>query len=244
MMLNLTDGARLHYLTSKNTAKPALLLWHGAQCTLHQWDHVIQALEETFFVVRFDIRGAGQSIGAGDEGYNFQTYAQDVSQLLAQLSIKRCHLWSMAWGSRAALAFCAIKPEMVISAALFDLSIGTADVAAQMTGNKTAREKQKVAGYIPPPPPEDWNTHANAETLKKSLGAAAKADLVAMAKTVALPILIATGDHDPNLASSREAARLMTNATLVELTNVGHGSVIMQPDLCTKTFLNFMRHHV
>ena len=244
MMLDLSDGARLHYLASGDTAKPALLLWHGARCTLRQWDHVIEELEQTFYVLRFDIRGAGQSIGAGDSAYDFETYAEDVEQLLAHLNIERCHIWSMAWGSRAALAFCALKPMRVISAALFDLSIGQADVEAQIAGNKAAREKQKAAGYTALPPPVGWNDHLDDETLKKSLGAASKADLHGLAKLIHLPVLIATGDHDPNLESSRTAQVLMSNAVLVEMTDVGHGSVIMHPDLCTKTFLNFVRPHV
>ncbi len=33
MMLDLSDGARLHYLASGDRTKPALLLWHGARCT-------------------------------------------------------------------------------------------------------------------------------------------------------------------------------------------------------------------
>ena len=244
MMLDLSDGARLHYLASGDTAKPALLLWHGAHCTLRQWDHVVEELEQTFYVVRFDIRGAGQSIGAGDSAYDFETYAEDVEQLLAHLNIERCHIWSMAWGSRAALAFCALKPMRVISAALFDLSIGQADVEAQIAGYKAAREKQKAAGYTALPPPVGWNDHLDDETLKKSLGAASKADLHGLAKLIHLPVLIATGDHDPNLESSRTAQVLMSNAVLVEMTDVGHGSVIMHPDLCTKTFLNFVRSHV
>ena len=244
MMLDLSDGARLHYLASGDTAKPALLLWHGARCTLRQWDHVIEELEQTFYVLRFDIRGAGQSIGTGDSAYDFETYAEDVEQLLAHLNIERCHIWSMAWGSRAALAFCALKPMRVISAALFDLSIGQADVEAQIAGNKAAREKQKAAGYTALPPPVGWNDHLDDETLKKSLGAASKADLHGLAKLIHLPVLIATGDHDPNLESSRTAQVLMSNAVLVEMTDVGHGSVIMHPDLCTKTFLNFVRSHV
>ena len=244
MMLDLSDGVRLHYLASGDTAKPALLLWHGARCTLRQWDHVIEELEQTFYVLRFDIRGAGQSIGAGDSAYDFETYAEDVEQLLAHLNIERCHIWSMAWGSRAALAFCALKPMRVMSAALFDLSIGQADVEAQIAGNKAAREKQKAAGYTALPPPVGWNDHLDDETLKKSLGAASKADLHGLAKLIHLPVLIATGDHDPNLESSRTAQVLMSNAVLVEMTDVGHGSVIMHPDLCTKTFLNFVRSHV
>ena len=46
---------------------------------------------------------------------------------------------------------------------------------------------------------------------------------------------MATGDHDPNLNSSREAVSLMPNGQVVELTDIGHGSMLMQH----KAFLVF-----
>ena len=115
---------------------------------------------------------------------------------------------------RAALAFCALKPMRVISAALFDLSIGQADVEAQIAGNKAAREKQRAAGYMArPPPPAGWNDHQDDETLKKSLGAAAKADLHALTRLIHTPVLIATGDHDPNLGVEPRASTYVRRGT-------------------------------
>ena len=60
----------------------------------------------------------------------------------------------MAWGSRAALAFCAFHLERVISASLFDLSIGIADVRAQREGTKAALRKQADQGYEAPSLPD------------------------------------------------------------------------------------------
>ena len=57
-------------------------------------------------------------------------------------------------GSRAALAFCAFHLERVISASLFDLSIGIADVRAQREGTKAALRKQADQGYEAPPLPD------------------------------------------------------------------------------------------
>lgn len=54
-----------------------------------------------------------------------------------------------------------------------------------------------------------------------------------------MPVLVATGDHDPNLASSRELVSLAPNARLVVLKDVGHGSVLQRPDLAAQAFLDF-----
>lgn len=243
MYLNL-DHVCLHYETAGQATNPTLLLWHGARCTLRQWDHVVPKLCDEFHIVRFDARGAGASSAESSADYCFESYAEDACELLDYLEVGVCHVWSMAWGARAALTFAALHPEAVASAAFYDLSIGTADVKAQMEGAKVARKRLRATGYNPPSLPAGWNTHTDEDTLMKSLGAAGKTDLAVLAPKLVMPVLVATGDHDPNLASSREAAALMPNAELFVLPDVGHGSVLMQPDLTTEIFLGFVRQHV
>jgi pimeloyl-ACP methyl ester carboxylesterase len=242
MFLQIDDNVQLHYESSGEAHQPTLLLWHGARCTLRQWDHVVSELTNRFHIVRFDIRGAGQSAAGADGDYTFATYAADACKLLDDLNVSQCHVWSMAWGSRAAFAFCAAAPERIISAALFDLSISKPDVAAQRIGTQLARAKQRSAGYVAPPLPDGWNQHLDEQALAKSLAASGKIDLASIAHKLTMPVLIATGDHDPNLASSRDALNLLSNAQLVELENVGHGSVLMQPRLCTDVLLQFIGH--
>ena len=241
MRLQLADGASLSYECAGDPAHPCVLLWHGAQCTLRQWDTVVPQLQDAFYVVRFDVRGAGQSTGADPANYRFETYAADACTLLDHLHVQCCHVWGMAWGSRAALLFCAMHPERTISAALFDLSIGTADPHAQQEGARAARAKLRAKGYEPPPLPEGWNTHEDDKTLALSLAAAAQVDLAEFSPRLTMPVLVATGDHDPNLRSSRDAVGLMPQASLVELTDIGHGSVLMHPDLCLATWRQFVR---
>ena len=238
------DNVRLHYETNGDSSNPTLLLWHGARCTLKQWDRVVPKLVDEFHVVRFDVRGAGASSAGPGAEYRFESYADDTKKLLEHLGVNDCHIWAMAWGSRAALVFAAIYPQKVTSAAFFDLSIGEADVQAQMEGAKAARAKLRASGYNPPSLPDGWNDHMDESTLIKSLSAAGKTDLAMLAPNLGMPVLVATGDHDPNLASSRDAVALMPNADLTVLADVGHGSVLMQPDLSTETFLNFVRQHV
>ena len=39
------EGASLNYEISGDSSKPALLLWHGAGCTLRMWDMALDSLK-------------------------------------------------------------------------------------------------------------------------------------------------------------------------------------------------------
>lgn len=236
-------GAVLNVEISGPESAPALLLWHGAGCTLHMWDMVVPRLEEQFRCVRFDVRGAGQSSETTDPDtqYTFEHYAQDANALLDSIGAEKCHVWSMAWGSRAALAYCSLYPQRVLSAAFFDASIGQADVAAQKEGGRLAMQKQDAAGITRFTRPDGWNSHDHPDAVPQSLAAAGKFDLPAAVALLTMPVLVATGDHDPNLASSRTLVDMAPDARLVVMENVGHGSVLQRPDLTTDVFLEFHR---
>ncbi len=235
------EGATLNYEIDGPSGAPAVLFWNGAWCTLRMWDHVVERLKDRFLLIRFDVRGVGLSSPAAnpDTQYTFEQYAADANSILDREGIKRCHVWSMAWGTRAAIAYCSLHPDRVVSAALYDASIGRADVNAQREGHNEAVRLQVEAGIEPFEPPEGYTSHDNRDAVAPSLAAASKFDLVAAIPELTMPVLVATGDHDPNLASSRELVDKAPNARLEVFENVGHGSVLQRPDLTTSTFVEF-----
>lgn len=240
MLLEVND-ATLRVVREGPETAPAVLLWHGARCTLKMWDLVVAGLEDRFSTIRFDVRGSGASIPAADSAtqYTLEQYAADANAILDHFGVDRCHVWGMAWGSRAALAYCALNPERVISAALYDASIGQADVEAQKAGAQRAVALQTAAGIERFRRPTGWNVHSTPETVPQSLAAAGRFDLRASIPRLTMPLLVATGDHDPNLESSRELVALAPQAELVVFENVGHGSVLQRPDLALDAFLTF-----
>jgi len=245
MFLNMT-GAIVHYQVSGDPARPAILFWNGAGCSLQMWNNIVKRLKEDFYLIRFDVRGTGRSSATANPAreYSFEQYADDVISILNSLGVDVCHVWAMAWGSRAALAFCALQQARVRSAAFFDLSIGKADVEAQQQQSRVARKKQYAAGIVEEPAPLGWNQHNHPEEVPKALSAAARYDLRAAAANLALPVLVATGDHDPNLASSREFVAMTPSASLVVMPDVGHGSVLQRPGLTTAIYEEFLKRHV
>ena len=234
------DGAALNVEADGPEDAPAVLLWHGANCTVRSWDLVVSRLADRYRLIRFDVRGHGQSAPARapETEYTFERYAADANAMLDHFGVVRCHVWAFAWGSRAALAYCALHPERAISAALFDASIGKPDVATQREGTREAVRRQRAAG-IRFQPPEGWNEHVDPDAAAASLRAWTRFDLPGAVDRLSMPTLVATGDLDPNLESSRDMVARAPDARLVVLPDVGHGSILQRPDLSTETWLDF-----
>ena len=235
-------GATLHAEVDGPEGAPAILMWNGAADTTRMWDLVVPRLADRFRVIRFDVRGTGQSTPSeSDSQYTLEQYSKDAITLLQHFGYERSIIWSMAWGSRAAIAFAALRSERIARAAFFDASIGPADVRAQAAGHLRAIELQIRAGIEPFERPEGWNVHADVDAARQATAAAAKYDLSGVVDSLAMPVLVATGDKDPNLASSREIVERVAGARLVVMENVGHGSVLQRPDLTSEIFDRFMR---
>ena len=234
------DGARLEVEVSGDTEKPALLLWNGAGCSLRMWDEVILLLKSNFRTIAFDIRGVGQSSPSEDSTlYTYEQYAEDANLILNELEEKQVHIWSMAWGTRAAIAYCSLFPERVISAVLSDASVDAADTESQKEGAREAVTKQLALGINKFNKPEGWNVHQDHESMMSAMTAMDKFDLSKALEKLTMPVMVMTGDHDPNLSSSKKIVERLSSAKLVELKNVGHGSILQRPDLTTKEFLKF-----
>lgn len=235
-------GATLHVEVDGAEGAPAILLWNGAACTTHMWDLVVPKLADRFRVIRFDVRGTGQSTpSASDDQYTFETYSEDAIKILKHFGYEETIVWSMAWGSRAAVAYAALHPERVQLLALYDASVGRADVKAQAEGRERAFKAQQEAGIPLIDRPDGWNDNRDEVEMRMALSAArAFENLAEQLPKITVPTLVCTGDCDPNLASSRRIVEDISDATLEVMENVGHGSVLQRPDLTTEIFLNFV----
>ena len=239
------NGATLHLAVDGPADGPAILLWNGAACTTHMWDRVVPQLSDHFRLIRFDVRGTGQSTpGESDGQYTLEQYAEDAVRILDHLGHEQSIVWSMAWGSRAALVYAATHPGRVSHLALFDASVARADAQAQAAGRKRAFAAQKAAGIPVYARPEGWNTHLDSTAMQKALAAAGRFDnLAGVLDQIEAPTLVATGNFDPNLDSSRYIAATLANARLEVMEGVGHGSVLQRPDMAVRVFKEFVGDH-
>jgi len=240
--MNVTvTGASLYVEVEGSEALPALLLWQPGSCNLRVWDHLVPELLSRFRVIRVDLRGLGKSSAAEDPEtqYTFEQYAEDACKVLDHVGVSTCHVWSQSWGSRPAMAFSALNPDRVVSAALYAANIDMPDVKAQREGSKMAADKRRVEGVITSSTPDGFQIHQSADAAQEAMKAMRKFVLADVVGKLSMPVLIATGEYDPNLTSSRAIAESAENIELVVLKNVGHNSILEYPSLALETFLRF-----
>lgn len=233
------DGVELHVEVDGDG--PALLLVNGAALTTRQWDGLIERLAARHTVVRHDVRGTGSSSPGPPSGYTFERYARDIVAVADQLGLDQFDLWGMAWGARVALVTAARHVDRVRRLVLSDFSIDPADVDAQKQGAAQARAARVAAGIIDPPKPQRVRDHRDPDAMRAAMAATQlHLDLLPFVEEIRSSTLIATGDHDPNLSSSRRALPAFATARLVELKDTGHLSVLHRPDVVTDAVLEFL----
>src|SRR4051812_40087461 len=71
------DGARIHWRSDGDPARPALLLGNSLGTELALWDPVLPASRRHFRVLRFDMRGHGASESPSGE-YTIEVLASDA----------------------------------------------------------------------------------------------------------------------------------------------------------------------
>ncbi|MEM7142341.1 MAG: alpha/beta hydrolase [Actinomycetota bacterium] len=235
-----TQEPSLHF--EVDGSGPALALVNGAWCNVRQWDGVVGRLAEHFTVVRHDVRGIGKSEAGPPEHNTFERYADDLAGLMAGLGHDRFHLWGMAWGARVALMSAARYPERVERLVLSDLGITRADVDAQKAGRAAAKEARAAAGIAEVAAPAGLGEHDDRDAAMAAFNATRiHADLMPFVERIEAPTLIATGEFDPNLESSRRALTGLRDGRLDVLPLTEHGSVLHRADVVLETVLPFLR---
>ena len=101
------NGADLHY--DEAGAGHPLVLLHAGICDRRMWDQQMPDLAEHFRVIRYDMRGFGQTpVPPGP-----YSHLADLEGLLSALGIARAHLLGCSKGGSHALDFALAHPERV-----------------------------------------------------------------------------------------------------------------------------------
>jgi len=111
------NGVRLHYLLAGKG--PAVVLLHGWANTSHAWHHVIPALAARFTVIAPDLRGMGDS-SKPLTGYDRETVAKDILDLLDQLGIERALVVGHDLGAHVGFELAARHAERVSKLVVLD----------------------------------------------------------------------------------------------------------------------------
>ena len=104
--LKLSNGSL--YYEASGEGSPVVLL-HGASLDLHMWDKQTDTLAKRFRVIRYDLRGYGESSPATGTFSD----VDDLEKLLDHLGHRKASLVGLSQGSGVALNFTLAHPERV-----------------------------------------------------------------------------------------------------------------------------------
>lgn len=103
------DGGRLY--CEADGDGPALMLIHGGVfLDLRMWEPQIEVLEERYTVMRFDLRGYGQSSVPGTRQYR---HCDDARSVLRALGIERACIVGQSFGATVAIDGALADPDLV-----------------------------------------------------------------------------------------------------------------------------------
>ncbi|WP_406095635.1 alpha/beta fold hydrolase [Kitasatospora purpeofusca] len=259
-MITLPDGlGHLSYVVSGDG--PPVVLVHAGVADHRMWDDVVPALAERHTVVRYDLRGFGES--APPTGPFRET--DDLLRLLDHLGHDRVRLVGASWGGRVAVEFTLTHPDRVHSLALLAAPWPGYDWSADMVAYDEAETAALEAGDLDAAvrvnldmwlrgPARRWDEVADglADRLRDPmrtslvnqpvLGEHSQGPSARAVSAVAAPTLVAVGGLDvPDFQDiARRYATGIPNATLVEFPTAAHLIALDAPEALTAALLPFL----
>ena len=243
------------------TRHPTVILIHGLGGTLNIWDPIVSVLEHRFSVLRYDLRGHGQSdVPAGD--WSLEDFVSDLESIFNNESVPYAHLVGFSLGGLIVQQFALSYPDRV----------GQLTILSAVAG-RTNAERQHVQERIRNLEKGDLNTNIelalerwfspefrqdHPERVQKriaELRATSPAgyfqayrvfvlsDLAEHLSQIQCETLVMTGEHDPG--SNVRMARLMhesiPNSQLEILPNLRHSVLVESPQLIAEKLDLFLR---
>ncbi|MBV9611849.1 MAG: alpha/beta hydrolase [Acidobacteriaceae bacterium] len=114
------SGIRLYY-RSAGTGE-AIVLLHGFPETSYAWRKIIPAMARQYRIIAPDLRGFGDSDRPSD-GYDKQTVAEDICQLVEQLNLGPINLVGHDVGMMVAYEYAAAHPREVRRLVLMEAAL-------------------------------------------------------------------------------------------------------------------------
>lgn len=227
------NGIAFHYALEGDDRQPVLALINMASMNLTHWEHALPILLEHFRVLRFDVRGTGKSGWGADDEFNFPQYADDLAAILNALHIDKAFVLGVAYGARTAAQFGLRHNDRLSALGLFDVALtppveqsGQRELAAQ------ARQLLQKAGEPEFPARKSWRYYENRDAAFKTHTAHEhEPDTSDMLGHLDIPVLVACGRQDMNLAEAERIASAIPGARFEIMEMTGHGSPLFRPAL-------------
>ncbi|POX51320.1 alpha/beta hydrolase [Streptomyces sp. Ru71] len=251
------DGATLTYDDEgpRDGAAP-LVFVHGWTADRHRWDHQLGHFAERRRVIRLDLRGHGESSGAGVG--TIAELAADVLALLDHLQVRRCVLVGHSMGGMIAQTIALSQPERVermvlvnsISRMTYSRARGLLMAASTLVPYRLFVAANIQRAFAPGHPREEIRRYVEAsaaiprEVVMTLYGAMRAFDVLDRVGEIRTPTLLVHGSHDVQLP----VAQMLRMATaypdaVVRLVDAGHELPVEKPHILTRLIDGFVTGH-
>lgn len=134
------NGSKLYY--EEAGQGEFIILLHGFGLDCRMWDQQFSFFSEQYRVIRYDLRGFGQS----DAPKELYSHTNDLERILDILDIKQAHLVGLSMGGSVAINFALQAPERVLSLTL--ASTGLDGYVPTRRDEDTAGRFKEIGRYV------------------------------------------------------------------------------------------------
>ncbi len=236
-----SDGAEIGYV-EQGPGDARLLFVHGWQADHTVWKNVIAELGPGTASVALDLRGSGESGGAGGP-YSLERFAADLRELVEALGIGPLVVVGHSMGATVALRLAVDAPELVSGLILIapvpaggaGFSPKGADYLRATAGNAAAARKWLSAMFAEAPVDGVLERLCDAagktprEAALESFESWANADFADATRAISAPAIVVAPERDNPEMYQRKVAALLPNARFVMLPDCGHYAIVERP---------------
>lgn len=246
------SGVRIYYEEQgpRDPKAPALLLTHGFSATLRMWDSQIAPLENRWRVLRWDMRGHGQSDSPEDpNAYTHEATVGDMVAVLDACGVERAVIGGLSLGGYMSLELYRAHPGRVRALVLCDTGPGYRKDDARAGWNRYAESfaqkfDEKGLAALGPSAEVKIAKHRDARGLALAArGILIQRDARVMESlpSISVPTLLVVGAEDkPFLTGMKYMADKIPGAKHVVIEGAGHAANIDQPARFNEALVEFL----
>jgi pimeloyl-ACP methyl ester carboxylesterase len=258
-----TPAGFLSYRESGEGA-PAVLL-HGISSGSASWLFQLESWPDGLHRIAWDAPGYGCADPLHASYPSVADYVASLRTLLCSVGRGRLHLVGHSLGALIAAAYCRLYPETVCTLSLLSPALGYGSVSSEVRNSKRSARVdqmrrlgphgfaiQRTSALVSPGASKisraliSWNVERlSVPAYVQAVYMLSTADLLADLRTVAVPVLVVSGEVDTVTPPSNgeAAAAACRNSRLVILKGVGHASPAEAPELVRDTLVPFIMKH-
>ena len=111
--LNLDDGSRIHYRDEGNDEGPVIVLLHGFNASLFNFERLVPLLAEDFRLVSLDLPAFGLTGAVPSGEYTIENFKETVSELTHYLDIEKFSIAGNSMGGHVAWRYALEYPDQI-----------------------------------------------------------------------------------------------------------------------------------